>query len=115
MATLANDVLFSIDSALQVANNCNVESILAHKNMTYKSCTVQIIDNATGGALELRLPGSTGTGVPVKCGVMYFVRSVGPDNVVVKGHGTTTVATLTTNKFAFFVSDGTSWYVLADN
>ena len=55
MATYASDVLFSIDTALQLVNGLNAETITTNKTLTYKDSTVQALKNVTGG-LDVILP-----------------------------------------------------------
>ena len=111
MAQLANSILFSIDSALQVKSGLNVETIVAHKGLDYASSPVQIITNGTGAPKEVRLPGFS-AGVSVKSGVQYMIRCAGADPLTIQKDGGATVATLTTGQLGIFMADGTTWHLV---
>ena len=112
MALLANSILFSIDSALQVKSGLNVETVTDHTNLNYQSSPYQIISNGTGGAKEVRLPGANLTGVSVKDGCMCWVRCAGADPLTIQKEGGATITTLTTGQLGIFMSSGSSWHML---
>ena len=111
MSKLANNVLFSLDSALQIKNNVNVETIAAHKGMDYQDAQYQIITNNSGAPLEVRLPGFLAD-VAVKTGVAYWVRCAGSDNLTIQGGGGATITSLTSGQSGLFVADSTNWQLI---
>ena len=65
MAQFASNILFSIDTALQIKGGVNIESISAQKNLTNRDSTVQFI-TPTGGTQTVLLP-------PVRDGLSFLI------------------------------------------
>ena len=112
MATMANNILFSIDSMLQMKGGTNVADVLAHITMGYDSCPYQILSNDTGGGLDVKLPGEAAT-TPVKSGLMYFFRNNGADPLQLKKEGGASLGgAIATGKIAIVVSAAGAWHLL---
>ena len=104
MASLASDVLFSIDTNLQIKNGLNIETRNTNKTLTMKDSPYQAIDNTHGSAIDCTLPAPAS-------GVAFHILSLSASqNIVVKDPGGSTVATLAPDKYCLVVSDGTGWY-----
>jgi hypothetical protein len=104
MATYASDVLFSIDTALQLVNGLNAETITTNKTLTYKDSTVQALKNVTGG-LDVILP-------TPKTGCSFWIKSraSSSSNIDVKDHNAATVAVLSAGNSVLVVCDDSAWY-----
>lgn len=112
MATMANNILFSIDSMLQMKGGTNVANVPDHITMGYDACPYQILNNNSGGALDVKLPGEAAT-TPVKSGLMYFFRNTGAHNLQLKKEGGASLgAAIGTDKIAIVVSAAGAWHLL---
>lgn len=104
MATYASDVLFSIDTALQLKNGLNVETITTAKTLTYKDSTYQALKNVTG-TLDVNLPSP-------KSGCNFWIKSraSSSSNIVVKDHLGNSMGTLAAGNSVLVVCDDSAWY-----
>ena len=104
MAEFASDILFSIDTALQLKNGLNVETITVSKTLTFQDSSIQILRNETGG-MDCNLPA-------LKSGCRFWIKSHGSSTsaTAVKAHLGNTIATLTANDSVMVACDDTAWY-----
>ena len=109
MAQYASSVLFSIDTALQLKNGLNIETLTsATKDLTYQDSTFQVLEAHASGDLKLPNP---------KSGTFFFICNTSGSNVLnVKLQSGTVVIALAANNagtpaastcLAF--TDGTNW------
>ena len=111
MASFASDILFSIDTALQLKNGANEETISGTKTLTYKSSSIQLLA-PSGGAQNCKLP-------PMKSGVFFWISNVdSTHNLYVELPGGSTTHALSpggggssADSAALCVSDGVKWHV----
>lgn len=111
MAQFASDVLFSIDTALQLRNAVNVQSLPAsNTELTYQSSTIQIVEAGTAGC-SLQLPLK-------KNGVCFVVCNTSASNSlqVLNKEAGFLIVTLAANNSgspaastAIFWCDGSNW------
>ena len=106
MATYASDVLFSIDTALQLTNGLNAETITTTKTLTYKDSTYQALKNVTG-TIDVVLPAT-------KSGCSFWIKNRASSSsiLVVKDADGNTYATLGAGNAVFMACDATAWYDL---
>ena len=104
MAQFASDVLFSIDTALQLKNGLNAETIATNKTLTYRDSTVQALKNVTG-TLDVILPAAKSG-----CGFWIKSRASSTSNIVVKDSAGNTFATLGAGNSVYVVADDSAWY-----
>ena len=104
MAEYASDILFSIDTALQLKNGLNAETITTPKVLTYQDSTFQALKNVTG-SLDVTLPSP-------KSGCQFWIKSraSSTSNIVVKDHNAATVQTLPANTAVLVDCDDSAWY-----
>ena len=104
MAEYASDILFSIDTALQLKNGLNAETITTHKVLTYQDSTFQALKNVTS-SLNVTLPAP-------KSGCQFWIKSraSSTSNIVVKDHNAATVQTLPANTAVLVVCDDSARY-----
>jgi hypothetical protein len=109
MAQYASNVLFSIDTALQLKNGLNIETLTAAtKDLTYQDSTFQVLEAHASGDLKLPLP---------KSGTFFFICNTSGGNVLaVKLQSGTVVINLVANNAGtpaastcLCFSDGTDW------
>ena len=106
MAEFASDILFSIDTALQLKNGLNAETITAPKVLTYQDSTYQALKNITG-SLDVTLP-------TPKSGCSFWIKSraTSSSNIIVKDHNAATLKTLTAGDGVLVSCDDSAWYDL---
>tara|TARA_Y100001963_G_scaffold160196_1_gene268866 strand:+ start:427 stop:756 length:330 start_codon:yes stop_codon:yes gene_type:complete len=104
MAEYASDILFSIDTALQLKNGLNAETITTPKVLTYQDSTFQALKNVTG-SLDVTLPSP-------KSGCNFWIKSraSSTSNIVVKDHNAATVQTLAAGNSVLVACDDSAWY-----
>lgn len=108
MAQYASNVLFSIDTALQLKNGLNIESLTSDtKDLTYKDSTFQVLEAHASGDLKLPAP---------KSGTFFFICNTSGSNALnVKLQSGTLVIGLAANNPSGAAStclcftDGTNW------
>ena len=107
MAEFASDILFSIDTALQLKNGLNAETITVSKTLTYQDSTYQALKNTTG-ALDVILPSP-------KSGCHFWIKSraSSSSNIVVKDHLGSSIKTLAAGDGVLFCCDDSAWYDLS--
>ena len=109
MAHYGSSILFSIDTALQIKNEVNIESLTAAtKDLSYQDSTFQLLEAHASGDMKLPLP---------KSGTFFFICNTSGANVLnVKLQSGSVVIALAANNagspaastcLAF--SDGTDW------
>ena len=96
----ASNILFSIDTALQQRGLVNVETISTVKRLELEDSTIQILNNSSGGDVDLYLP-------PEKDGIIVWVRSMGSDDIAVRD-AVTTYCTLAANKCCLMACSGST-------
>lgn len=110
MAQYASNVLFSIDTALQLKNGVNVQALPASETeLTYQASTVQIVEAGAAGCI-LKLPAK-------KTGVAFVVcNTSGSNSLPVNNQADATIFTLHANNAGshgkstgIFWCDGTNW------
>ena len=74
MAQYASNILFSIDTALQLKNGVNKETINAQKNLTNQDSTVQFI-TPSGGTQIVKLPA-------VRSGLSFLICNLDTTNTL---------------------------------
>ena len=104
MAKFASDVLFSIDTGLQLKKGVNTKTITTSKVLTYQDSTVQILTNSTAGVLNCTLPAE-------KSGVGFWIRNQlsSASNISVNNPAASGVVLLTPGDCDYFVCDGSTW------
>jgi hypothetical protein len=107
MAEFASDILFSIDTALQLKNGLNAETITVTKTLTYQSSSYQALKNNTG-TLDTVLPSP-------KSGCSFWIKSRASSthNIVLKDHAGNTIKTLAAGDGVFVSCDDAAWYDLS--
>lgn len=107
MASYASNILFSIDTALQMKGGLNAETITVNKTLTYKDSTYQALKNVTGG-LDVILP-------EPKSGCSFWVKSraSSSSNITVKDHAGNPIKVLAAGDSVFVACDIAAWYDLA--
>ncbi len=100
----ASDVLFSIDTALQLKNGLNAETITTNKTLTYRDSTIQALKNTTGG-LDVILPAP-------KSGCVFWIKSraSSSSNIDVKDHNSASIAVLSAGNSVLVACDDSAWY-----
>ena len=109
MAQFASNILFSIDTALQIKGGVNKETIVAQNNLTNQDSTVQFI-TPSGGAQIVKLPA-------VRSGLSFLICNLDPANTLkvwtntdvelVNMAANNSAAPTTTSVYCW--SDGTVW------
>lgn len=107
MASYASDILFSIDTALQMKGGLNAEAITVNKSLTYKDSTFQALKNVTGG-LDVSLPAP-------KSGCSFWIKSraSSTSNITVKDHSGSSIRVLAAGDGVLVACDDSAWYDLS--
>ena len=106
----ASNILFSIDTALQIKGSVNIETITGDKTLSYQDSTYQIITNNKGSNADIRVPSS-------KDGVYFWIKNAAASahalliqesdsSPIIGGSG------LAAGKVALIVCDGSNWAVV---
>ena len=108
MAQYTGKTPFTLPRPLVYKNGVNVETINAHKTLTYFDSQYQILEDSTASATrEIILPSP-------KNGAWFCIRNEsngGTSNFNVQGVGGATIVALPKDKSAFIVCDGTQWHL----
>tara|TARA_B100000700_G_scaffold275985_1_gene322205 strand:- start:50 stop:376 length:327 start_codon:yes stop_codon:yes gene_type:complete len=97
---------FKIPRHIVLKGGVNVESINTIKILGYDDSQIQILDNSSAGAVDLKLP-------EAKEGAFFFIRSTGSQAIHIRDSATTTTyAILSTNEGCMVASDSSDYHLV---
>tara|TARA_Y100000401_G_scaffold112213_1_gene111361 strand:- start:2119 stop:2457 length:339 start_codon:yes stop_codon:yes gene_type:complete len=101
MASYNGNGAFVLPRALRIKNGVNVETIAVARTLTLKDSMVQLLDNSSGGSLELHFP-------PYKEGAIFAVKSTGTHSIVCKRESGSVIDTIAAGEGALLVCTGSA-------
>ena len=90
---------FKIPRRYQAASGVNVETITTAKTLTYSDSMVQLLDNSTGGTLEVILP-------DYNDGAIFAIKATGTHGLSIKRASLSVVVSLAAGEGCLLVSTG---------
>ena len=99
MANYNGNGAFVLPRALRIKNGVNVETMAIARTLTLKDSMVQLLDNSTGGTLDLNFP-------DYKEGAIFAIKSTGSAGIVLKRASGSTIATVAAGEGALVVCTG---------
>tara|TARA_R110002020_G_scaffold150958_1_gene327847 strand:+ start:554 stop:892 length:339 start_codon:yes stop_codon:yes gene_type:complete len=101
MAGYNGNGAFVLPRALRIKNGVNVETLAIARTLSLTDSMVQLLDNSTGGALDVTLP-------DYKEGAIFAIKSTGTAALTLKRQSSSVIGSLAAGEGALLVCTGSA-------